>query len=306
MSRGVAAYFHGEFGPCRRYSEEAVDLFRNHCTGVAWELETSNAFAYWSLYFRGEYAELTRRYQSLIAEVRERGARLAEADLITFGGPFVWLAADDPDGAERAVAGVMGAWSQQDFQVQHFTMLTAQAQIEMYSGRYEDAWRRINDQWAGVKDAMLLYVELVNVYMLHLRARAAIAALDSTLDPGPLVQSATRDAARLERLRPAHAKALAKPIRAALAHRAGDTAAAIALLKEGARSLDDLGWGAFSVPASRCLGRLIGGDEGQRLAAEAGQALSAQGVKDVDRLTNLQVPGFAALSPQRFSAVKIP
>jgi hypothetical protein len=176
----------------------------------------------------------------------------------------------------------------------------------MYSGRYEDAWRRINDQWAGVKDAMLLYVELVNVYMLHLRARAAIAALDSTLDPGPLVQSATRDAARLERLRPAHAKALAKPIRAALAHRAGDTAAAIALLKEGARSLDDLGWGAFSVPASRCLGRLIGGDEGQRLAAEAGQALSAQGVKDVDRLTNLQVPGFAALSPQRFSAVKIP
>jgi hypothetical protein len=292
MSRGVAAYFHGEFEPCQQYSEEAVELFRDHCTGVTWELETSNAFAYWSLYFRGEYAELTRRYRALISEVRERGARMAEADLVTFGGPFVWLTADDPEGAEQAVASVMGEWSQQDFQVQHFTTLTANAQISMYAGRYEAAWGRINDQWSGVKDAMLLYVELVKVYMLHLRARAAIAALDTMLDPTPLLRSAARDAAQLERLRPAHAKALAKTIRAALARRAGDMPAAIALLTLGARELHDLGWGAFSVPAERCLGLLMDNEAGRHLAANAEAALLAQGVRNIDRLTDLQVPGF--------------
>ena len=80
----------------------------NTARACRWELETCNAFAFWPLYFKGEYGELTSRYGPLIAEVRERGARLAEADLTTFGGPFVWLAADDPDGADRAVRGVMG------------------------------------------------------------------------------------------------------------------------------------------------------------------------------------------------------
>lgn len=296
LSRGVAAYFHGEFESCQRYSEEALELFRDHCTGVAWELETSIAFAHWSLYFRGEYAELTRRFPGLLAEARDRGARMAEADLITFGGPFFWLAADDPAGADQAVERVMGEWSRQDFQVQHFTTLTAQAQIAMYAGRYEAAWSLINQQWSGVKDAMLLYVELVNVYMLYLRARAAVAALDTTLDSAMLRRSAARDAVALSRLRPAHAQALAKLIRAALAHRERNGQAAIDLLTAGARELRELGWGAFSVPAERCLGQLIGGDEGRRLVAESEASLHAQGVRNIDRMVNLQVPGFGITS----------
>lgn len=293
MSRGVAAYFHGDFRLCQQHSDEAVDLFRNQCTGVAWELETSNAFAYWSLYYRGEYLELTRRYRALVSEVRERGARMAEADLVTFGGPFVWLTADDPAGAAHAVASVMGEWSQQDFQVQHFTTLTANAQIAMYAGRYEDAWALISEQWAGVKSAMLLHVELVHIYMLWLRARAAIAALDSTLDPSPLLRSAARDAARLERMRPRHAKALAKLAKAALIRRSGDTASAMTLLRDGAGQLNQLGWECFGIPAERCLGQMMGDDAGRHLAAAAEATLRAQGVKNIDRLVNLQVPGFA-------------
>src|SRR5262245_48053597 len=176
MSRGVVAYFHGDFAECQRCTEAAITIFRDQCTGASWELETCNAFAMWPLYFRGEYAELTRRFARLIGEVRERGARLAEADLTTFGGPFVWLAADDPDGAARAVQGVMGEWSKQDFQVQHFTTLTAEAQIALYRGDAAEAFSRVTSQWNGLADAMLLRVEIVRIYMLHLRARCALAA----------------------------------------------------------------------------------------------------------------------------------
>ena len=102
MSEGVAAYFDGDFARCRQRCEEAAAIFRERCTGVSWELETCNTFALWPSYFAGDYADLSRRFFTLIAEVRERGARLAEADLTAFGGPFVWLAADDADGAARA------------------------------------------------------------------------------------------------------------------------------------------------------------------------------------------------------------
>ena len=114
----------------------------------------------------GAYAELSHRTRRCWPRSAERGARLAEADLTTLGGPFVWLAADDPDGAARAVASAMGEWSHQDFQVQHFTTLTAEAQIDLYRGDGRAAWGAFESQWAGLADAMLLHVEIVRVYML--------------------------------------------------------------------------------------------------------------------------------------------
>ncbi len=293
MSTGVAAYFHGDFKRCRESCEEAARIFRNHCTGVSWELETCNTFALWPSYFAGEYADLQQRYWTLIAEVRERGARLAEADLTTFGGPFVWLAADDPDGAVRAMAGVMGDWSRQDFQVQHFMTLTAEAQIELYRGDGRAAWRRVEQQWSGVADAMLLYVEIVRVYMHHLRARCALAALGSGIDNSLLLRSAARDAVRLERERPPYAKALAKTIRAGLAFEARDSDTAATLLLEAADALDALGWGCFGAGARRQHGRLIRGEAGAAIVAQVDALMRSQGVKKPDVLANLQVPGFA-------------
>ena len=127
MSRGVAEYFHGQWRQGQILCDEAIGIFRDHCTGAAWELDTSNAFAFWSLWFLGELRELIRRFPLLVKEVQDRGDQLAEANVTTFGGPFVWLANDDPDGAVRAMDRVMGEWSKQDFHVQHFTTLTARA-----------------------------------------------------------------------------------------------------------------------------------------------------------------------------------
>ena len=291
MARGVAAYFEGDFVQCRESCTAAAQIFRDECTGVSWELETCNAFALWSLYFRGEYAELSHQYPTLLAEVRQRGARLAEADLTTFGGPFVWLASDDPDGAARAVASAMGEWSHQDFQVQHFTTLTAEAQIDLYRGDGRAAWERVRSHWAGLADAMLLHVEIVRVYMLHLRARTALAALDSGLDRETLLGSATRDADRLARERPPYAKALARTVRAAVAAERGDRDTALGLMGSAADELDRLSWGCFGTGARRQYGLLLGGDSGRRIVQGVDDDLLAQGVKRPDRLAAVQVPG---------------
>jgi serine/threonine protein kinase len=295
MSRGVAAYFQGDFAECQRCTEAAITIFSDQCTGASWELETCNAFALWPLYFKGEYRALTHRFGRLIGEVRERGARLAEADLTTFGGPFVWLAADDPDGAEVAVRGVMGEWSHQDFQVQHFTTLTAEAQISLYRGNADEAWNRVNTQWNGLADAMLLHVEIVRIYMTHLRARCALAAA-RTGNRSPLLRHASRDARRLERERPAYAGALAKTIRAAIAHQRGDARAAEALLRQAGEELTTLGWGCFGIAARRQHGQLLGGTIGRRLVDDIDADLLRQGVKRPDRLCAVQIPGFETVS----------
>jgi hypothetical protein len=291
----VAAYFQGEFSACQRSAEAAIALFRERCTGVTWELETCSAFAFWPLYFGGEYAALTRMFGPLIAEVHQRGARLAEADLTTFGGPFVWLAADDPDGAEREVERVMAAWSRQDFQVQHFTTLTAQAQISLYRGDGQAAWRQVVDQWSGLANAMLLHVEIVRIYMLHLRARCALAAATSGGDRRTLLRAAARDAHRLERERPPYAKALAGTIGSALLAQRGETAAAAERLGQAVRQLDACGWGCFGAAARRQYGMLLGGGAGDRIVSDVDEYLTGQEVKRPDRLCAVQAPGFAPI-----------
>ncbi len=292
MSQGVAAYFLGDFARCRQRCEEAVAIFREGCTGVSWELDTCNAFALWPSYFAGDYADLSRRFYTLITDVRDRGARLAEADLTAFGGLFVWLADDDVEGARRALRSVMGEWSRQDFQVQHFMTLTAETQIDMYAGDPASAWLRVRQQWAGVADAMLLHVEIVRVYMQHLRARCALAAVEAGGDRQQLLRWAEADARRLERGRPPYARALARPVRAALAYARGETADAARLLHAGADELDALGWGAFGAGARRQYGRLVGGERGRAIVEAVDARLLAQGVKRPDRLARLQAPGF--------------
>jgi hypothetical protein len=292
LSRGVTSFFFGEHEICRQSCEEAEAIFSEHCTGVAWELDTCHAFAVWGLYYTGRFDELIKRLDRLLAQARERGARLAEADVTTFGGPFVWLARDDPDGAESAIVSAMQQWSHQDYQVQHFTQLTANAQIALYRGDGERALRLINDEWSKLASAMLLQVEIVRIYMRHLHGRAALSAARTSPDSMSLLKTVAADARKLGRERVAYAKPLGQMLEAALAARAGDRNRAAELLRIAADTLDALSWGGFSVAARRQYGVMLGGESGAALVAEIDRQLTTQGVKNPARFISVHAPGF--------------
>ena len=292
MSRGVSAFFYGQFAECQRCCEEAAQLFRDHCTGVAWERETCNAFAFWAVHYQGHYAELSRRYGPLVQEARSRGARLAEADFTTFGGPFVHFAADDAERVRTEVEAVMRQWSQQDFQVQHYTMLTALTQADLYSGNYAAAWERITAGWAGVRGAMLLHVEIVRIYMLYLRARCALGQVRSGTDRDRMLKSAALDARRLARERPPYARAFAGLVDAAVAAWRDRPNEALRQLDASAAAFEDLGIEMYAAPARRWAGVLRGGDEGRAAVAQVDAALAVEGVRNPAALAALQVQGF--------------
>lgn len=288
MGRGVAAYFHGEWEKSRDLCDRAADIFRNRCTGVTWELDTSSAFAFWALWFMGELAELTRRFPILVKEAHERGDMLAEANYTTFGGPFVWLAADDPDGAREALANVMGAWSKQEFHVQHFTTLTARVQIETYRGDAPAAWRYLTEQWAGMAGSFLLHVECVRIFMIHLRARCALANLKAAA-AGPLLAIVRQSIRALEKEKPAWCRPLAKLLHAGLAEQEGDAAGAARLLENAAGELDRYAMKLFAAAARRRQGELLG-ESGRPIVEAADRFMAEQGVRNPARMAALFVP----------------
>jgi eukaryotic-like serine/threonine-protein kinase len=292
MSRGVAAYFHGAWKEGHAVCDRAIEVFRNRCTGVTWELDTASAFAFWSLWFRGELAEMIRRFPILVKEAHERGDRLAEANYTTFGGPFVWLAADDPEGAREALTSVMGAWSRQDFHVQHFTTLTASAQIELYRGDGRAAWQHIVEQWPAMASSALLHVECVRIFMVHLRARCALAAATAAADPEAMLRVARKDARTIEREKPSWCRCLPLMLRAALVFREGNSTQAAFLLGAAAQSAEAADMMLFAAAARWRQGLLVGGAAGAAWVGQADAFMATQKVQNPARMADLFVPGF--------------
>jgi hypothetical protein len=292
LARGIADALEGRWQSAWTRCDQAEGIFRTHCTGVMWELSTAHRFALWPLMFLGEVAEIGRRLPAQIKEARERDDLYAVTNLSLVIRTFVRLADDEPERARRELRQVIDEWSQQGFHVQHMNGLFDDVQIDLYQGEGSAAWEKVTDQWPALARSHLLRVQQVRILLLHLRARAALAAAPAAADPGPLLHAAERDARLLRRERIAWAGALAQLVRAGVAMGRHDAGRACPLLDDAAGRLQAAGLRLHAAAARRRLGERVGGSEGHRRVEHAEAWMRGQNVRRPERMTALLVPGF--------------
>ena len=70
----------------------------------------------------------------------------------------------------------MTTWPRKGFHLQHYSSLVALAQIELYTGDYEIAWKHIEVQWRPLEKSMLLRIQGLRIDAMQLRARLALAS----------------------------------------------------------------------------------------------------------------------------------
>src|SRR6185503_2410145 len=173
-ARGVSAYQTGEWKLAAEVCERAAEVLRDRCTGVTWELTIANRFMLSALLYLGEVAEVSRRVPSLLSAALEQGNVFAATDLRTRMNS-IWLAADDPDKARAEVIEALKAWPHEGFHLQHYSSLLALAQIELYTGDADVAWKHIQGQWPALENSMLLRNQTLRIEATYLRARAELA-----------------------------------------------------------------------------------------------------------------------------------
>ena len=292
LARCVAAFFLGDFATCRTFGDRAAQLFREECAGAAWELDQSQTFAYWACYWLGDLRDLTNRQQSLLAAARERGAQLVESQLTTFGGPFVWLAQDNPDKAKTAHANASAHWKDVEYQVYHYTALTAKCQIALYENRNEEALAMIESEWDFVAGALLLHVELVKVYITFLRARCSIAAAIKAKDREHALKVARKDARTLKKLLPLWSKAAGAQIAASLAFLEEDTSLALSELDQAIAGFQEENFGLHEWCARFQKARLIdpAGDSAESI--KVNRWFEEHGIQNPEAMVWVNTPGF--------------
>ncbi|MEO8682210.1 MAG: protein kinase, partial [Vicinamibacterales bacterium] len=110
LSTGIAEFTMGRWTSARERLEEAQEIFRSRCTGVAWELDTSHTFELWARIYSGDLNAMSLRTAALLKEARDRGDRYALTTLGAFMVPHARLVEDDAAGAARAVDEYLRLW----------------------------------------------------------------------------------------------------------------------------------------------------------------------------------------------------
>lgn len=287
---GVAAYLVGHWKNAATLCERAAEVLRDQCTGVTWELAIANRFMLSAMLYMGEIGEVSRRVPGLLAAALEQGNLFAAMDLRTRLN-LIWLAADDPTRARAEVIEALKAWPHEGFHLQHYTSMHALAQIELYTGDVEVAWRHIQGQWKALEDSMLMRIQVLRIEALHLRARAALASAAHSKDKARL-KSAEKLADGIARERVSWGAPFAHLVRAGVAHQRGDHSKAVSLLSQAMESFDLADIDLYEAIARRRLGELLDDERGHRHIAEADGWMRKRQIQNPEAMTRMMAPGF--------------
>jgi len=287
---GMVAYLVGRWKQAAELCERAAEVLRDQCTGVTWELAIANRFMLSSLLFLGEVAKVSRRVPRLLSAAIEQGNLFAATDLRTRMN-LIWLAADDPDQARDEVVQALKAWTHEDFHLQHYSSLLALAQIELYTGDSEVAYKQIEGQLKFLEESMLLRIQTVRVECRHLRARTAIASAAGSQREQRL-QIAENMARKISKEQVLWADPLAVLIRGGIAGSRGDKASAITYLSQAVEGFEMADMALYAAASRRRLGEAIADERGLQLITEADAWMTAQRIKNPERMTQMLAPGF--------------
>jgi eukaryotic-like serine/threonine-protein kinase len=292
-AEGIAAALEGRWKTGFEACERAEGVFRDRCTGVAWEIVTMRWFSTWSLGYLGALSELSRRVPDRLREAKDRGDLYAAIGQSTSLANLVWLAQDAPEEARERSREATRAWSQRKFHVENWWAMHAERQADLYEGRAEEAHRAIEAEWPRLSGSMMLMVQATKLESLHLRARAALMlAATGKGDKKALLRTAARDAGAMEKERSRWAAPLAVLLRAGIAAAEGDLARALGMLELAAQACEAADMSLFAAVARYRRGQILRGDEGRALCDQSDAWMANEGVFNRARMVGMLAPGF--------------
>ncbi len=292
LGHGAANFLSSRFRAGVDVCDEANAILRERCPSAVWELDTSQMFAAWSLFYCGEINELRVRCPRIASEGRERGDMYLEATVNQFPRVVTFLADDDPDQARQHALESIAKWSQQGFHVQHLTSFFGQMLIDLYKGDGRGAWNRMASTWPVLEKSLLNKIQHVYIDALQYNGRSALAAARQGEPAGPLLKHAERTARILDRQGLNWSDAFAAHLRAGIASLRGEEDAAIARLRRAIEGFDAGGLNLYAASARRQLGQLVGGDEGNALIARCDAWMTGQGIRAPEKMARAFVSGF--------------
>jgi hypothetical protein len=237
----------------------------------------------------GRIGELRNRLSELIAEAISLDDLYAEVTFRLYEA-FWKIPRGETAEARRDARDVVRRWGGEGYLLQHLYELRIQACCDVYEGRAQEAWKRVEGAWPALERSGLLGHQMLRSDAVQLRARVALAAGLGVARS----RRETRKAVRaLERMGRPDSRAAARLLEAAITEREGARAQALLLLRQAEDGYASAGMALHVAYCARRRGELLGGDEGDKLIWTSDHALERAGIVTPSRWLEIQAPGFA-------------
>jgi hypothetical protein len=290
---GLTSFLAGQWREAVERVLVGEQILRDHCTGVRWELGLAKVYHLSCLLYLGEMGQLTKLVPLLLRDAEERGDQYAANGLRAWHPNMAWLAMDAPDEARKqALAGALQS-TRDVFHLHHYYELLTHAQIDLYQGDGPAGWRRMTERWRALERSMVLRVQSVRIQSAFARARCALAAAAAGVEREALLRDASKTARRIEREKMMWGDPLAKLIMAGAAAMRGQAEVTDELLCAAVAGFEAADMSLLAMVARRQRGRLMGGDSGRKMVANADAWMGDRSIRSPERMADLYAPGFA-------------
>jgi eukaryotic-like serine/threonine-protein kinase len=274
----------------------AVQLFRERCTGVTWEIGTATSFTFSSRWLLGEWAENARLLPSVVYEAEQNGDRYTAVTIhVVTGYHMSCLASDEPDKAIDSLNPLIRNWPNLRFDVQRLYDFYARVDIALYRGQDEYAWDMVQKDWREARQSGLLRITLLKVSGLDVCGRAATAFAASfpagSEEREGMLRKTEQFARELDKTKAGYALAIGALLRAGAAISRKERTRTASLLDYAEPILEQFGLKPWLSVARIRRGRLVGGAEGQALWEKGMIWMKSQSVRKPDRLIATLAPG---------------
>ncbi len=299
VATGNVRWYSGHFREAIDAFEQAEKVFGEQCVDASWEIASIRWGQLSCAFMTGQLKRLATQVPACLREAKERGDLYFAAVLRLGLLNSAWLIADTPTTAAQMAQDAMTSWTTRGFHIQHWHARIAQANLDLYLDRPQEAYDRNKSQWKQLLRSRLLRAQITRATDLHMRARTAIALarISATAKRDELLTEASHAAQSLCHEGAEWTRAWGEFLLACIQVITQPTPPpdflksldqVICLLDRADLSID-------AAIARRAKGKLIGGDEGKALVLNADNCMADQGIKNPTRWIAMIAPGMEDL-----------
>ncbi len=276
-------------------TRKADRLYREQCSGVAFEIGINDHLLSSTLFCRGAWREVRERCLRAVREGAGRNDFLQVSSSVCSGMNIAWLMADQPTQALRLLESVSQHYPRDRVYVLDFYETQARHQIDLYLGDVEAAHRRNEKSHLRLASALLTRLPMIGFTLSTMRTECRLglalrshgAARESHLHAAETLILTMRRSSVL------WAPAVADLCRAAVMAMRGLPEEALQLLAAAEEGCARFQANLFARCARWRRGQLMGGETGAALVDSARTAFVQEGVRVPERIIDMFAPGFA-------------
>ena len=155
FGRGMGQVLTGRWSEGVDSLQLATTIFREHCQSDNWTRATIHIVELSALALKGHFSILLNRVPELLELAKDRKNEYFASSLRLGYAGLTWLAADDPDTAERHLQEAAGSAYVRDGQLHRYFALVARIHLSLYRDEPEHALQLISAVESGLEDSMV-------------------------------------------------------------------------------------------------------------------------------------------------------